>query len=110
MYGSQAVLLITTGGLIGKSLADYPGWATLPISAFVIWTMLTTLPASLYMKRVGRKVGFLTGAACGAVSALLGLYAIIIQDFWLFSGAMLLTGSYQAFAMLYRFAAADLAS
>ncbi len=110
MYGSQAVLLITTGGLIGKSLADNPGWATLPISAFVIGTMLTTLPASLYMKRVGRKVGFLTGTACGAFSALLGLYAIFLQDFWMFSGAMLLTGSYQAFAMLYRFAAADLAS
>ncbi len=109
MYGSQAVMLITTGGLIGKSLADDPGWATLPISAFVIGTMLTALPASLYMKLVGRKLGFLTGAACGAFSALLGLYAIYLQDFWMFSGAMMLTGSYQAFAMLYRFAAADLA-
>ncbi|MCP5081719.1 MAG: MFS transporter [Alphaproteobacteria bacterium] len=109
MYGSQAVMLITTGGLIGKALANDPGWATLPISAFVIGTMLTALPASLYMKLVGRKIGFLTGAACGVFSALLGLYAIYIQDFWLFTGAMMLTGSYQAFAMLYRFAAADLA-
>ncbi|NNF76542.1 MAG: MFS transporter, partial [Rhizobiales bacterium] len=109
MYGSQAVMLITTGGLIGKALANDPGWATLPISAFVIGTMLTALPASLYMKLVGRKIGFLTGTACGVFSALLGLYAIYIQDFWLFTGAMMLTGSYQAFAMLYRFAAADLA-
>ncbi len=110
MYGSQAVMLITTGGLIGKALADYPGWATLPISAFVIGTMLTALPASLYMKLVGRKIGFLTGAACGAISALCGLYAIYVQDFWMFTSAMMLTGSYQAFAMLYRFAAADLAT
>lgn len=110
MYGSQAVMLITTGGLIGQSLADNPGWATLPISAFVIGTMLTALPASLYMKLVGRKIGFLTGTACGAMSALWGLYAIYIQDFWMFTAAMMLTGSYQAFAMLYRFAAADLAA
>lgn len=110
MYGCQAVMLITSGGLIGKALADDPGWATLPISAFVFGTMLTALPASLYMKLVGRKVGFLTGAACGGFSALWGLYAIFIQDFWMFTGAMMLTGSYQAFAMLYRFAAADLAS
>lgn len=110
MYGSQAIMLITTGGLIGKALSSDPGLATLPISAFVLGTMLTALPASLYMKRVGRKIGFLTGTLLGAFSAMLGLYAIYLQDFWFFSGAMMLTGSYQAFAMLYRFAAADLAS
>ncbi|MEM7425415.1 MAG: MFS transporter [Pseudomonadota bacterium] len=110
MYGSQAIMLITTGGLIGKALASDAGLATLPISAFVLGTMLTALPASLYMKRVGRKAGFLTGTVLGAGSAMLGLYAIYLQEFWLFTAAMMLTGSYQAFAMLYRFAAADLAS
>ncbi len=103
-------MLITTGGLVGKSLATDPGLATLPISAFVIGTMLTALPASMYMKWVGRKLGFLTGICFGAASAFIGLYAIYLQDFWLFAGGMMLTGSYQAFAMLYRFAAADLAS
>ncbi len=110
MYGSQAIMLITTAGLIGKALSSDPGLATLPISAFVLGTMLTALPASLYMKRVGRKVGFLTGTVLGAVSAMLGLFAIFLQEFWYFAGAMMLTGSYQAFAMLYRFAAADMAS
>ncbi len=109
MYGSQSVVLITTGGLVGKALASDPGLATLPISASVIGAMLTALPASVYMKRVGRKIGFVTGACLGALSAIIGLYAIFLHEFWLFSCAMVLTGSSQAFALLYRFAAADLA-
>ncbi len=110
LYGGHTVTLITTGGLIGKALSPDPSYATLPISAFVIGTMLSAIPASMFMKKVGRRIGFITGAGFGAVSALLGLAAIFQQDFLFFVIAMAFTGTYQAFAMLYRFAAADLAS
>jgi MFS family permease len=110
LYGGHTVTLLTTGGLIGKSFSPDPSYATLPISAFVIGTMLSAIPASMFMKKVGRRIGFITGAAFGSISGFLGLLAIFQQDFLFFVVAMLFTGTYQAFSMLYRFAAADLAT
>ncbi|MGI9481582.1 MAG: MFS transporter [Hyphomicrobiales bacterium] len=107
LYGAHTVTLIITGGLIGKALSVDPGLATLPISSFVVGTMISALPASWLMKRVGRRIGFMAGAGFGLLSAVLGVLGISLQDFYLFVFAMLFTGTYQAFAMLYRFAAAD---
>ncbi|MGI9373269.1 MAG: MFS transporter [Hyphomicrobiales bacterium] len=110
LYGAHTVTLITTGGLIGKALSSDPSLATLPISAFVFGTMITAIPASWWMRQVGRRVGFMTGAFLGFISAICGLLAILNESFVAFTLAMVLTGAYQAFSMLYRFAATDLAS
>lgn len=110
LYVCSTIILITSAGLLGAMLADDKGLATLPVSTFVIGTALTTVPASLFMRRVGRRVGFLGGALLGLLSALLAIYAIIARDFWLFSLATAFNGAYQAFAQYYRFAAADTAS
>ncbi|QPC44912.1 MFS transporter [Kaustia mangrovi] len=110
LYSSSTVILITSAGLVGQILADDKGLATLPVSTFVIGTALTTVPASLFMRRVGRRPGFIVGALLGLVSALLAIYAVMAGDFWLFSLATACNGVYQAFAQYYRFAAADTAS
>lgn len=110
LYGMHAVLLITSGGLIGQMFADDKSLATVPVTAFVTGTACFTIPASLFMRRVGRRIGFLTGATFGFTGSLLAVYAIYLQSFWLFSLATFLTGGYQAFAQYYRFAAADVAS
>jgi MFS family permease len=110
LYGMSAVAVITTGGLIGHSLALDKGFATLPISAFVTGTACLTIPASLFMRRVGRRVGFLVGASFGFAGASVAAYAIFLQSFWLFCLGTGLIGGYQAFAQYYRFAAADTAS
>jgi predicted MFS family arabinose efflux permease len=110
LYGMHAVALITTSGLIGHSLADDKGLATLPISTFVTGTACLTVPASMYMRWVGRRIGFITGAGFGLCGALLAIYALYQQDFWIFCVATFLTGGYQAFAQYYRFAATDIAS
>ena len=109
LYGMHAVLIIASGGLIGQMLADDKSLATVPISTFATGTACFTVPAALFMRKVGRRVGFLTGASCGLAGSLLALYAIIMQDFWLFAAATFVTGGYQAFAQQYRFAAADVA-
>jgi predicted MFS family arabinose efflux permease len=61
------------------------------------------------MKRVGRRVGFMTGAAFGAAGAALATYAVAHSDFVLFCAAMPIFGVYNAFGQYYRFAAADAA-
>jgi predicted MFS family arabinose efflux permease len=109
-YGMAAVNIIITAGLVGTQIAPSLSLATLPVSTFVIGTALSTIPASMFMRRVGRRAGFLTGAAFGLAGALVCVWAVFAQDFWLFSFGTFLQGGYQAFAGYYRFAAADTAS
>ncbi|MGE0006576.1 MAG: MFS transporter [Parvibaculaceae bacterium] len=110
LYGSATVIMFTTAGLIGVQIAPSKAWATLPISAFVIGTAASTIPAAMLMKKIGRRPGFMLGAGVGTIGALIGLYAIYARDFPLFILATVLQGVYQAFAQHSRFAAADMAS
>lgn len=110
LYGSATVIMFTTAGLIGVQIAPSKAWATLPISAFVIGTALSTIPAAMLMRVIGRRPGFMLGAFAGTVGALIGVYAIYTRNFPLFILATVLQGVYQAFAQHSRFAAADMAS
>lgn len=110
LYASGTVALIATAGLVGTQLAPSKAWATLPVSTFVIGTMLTTIPAALLMRRFGRKPGFVLGAAIGVFAGLLSVYAIYRADFVLFTVSTALHGAYQASSGYFRFAAADTAS
>jgi predicted MFS family arabinose efflux permease len=110
LYSSGTVALIATAGLVGTQLAPSKGWATLPVSTFVIGTMIATIPAALLMRRFGRKPGFILGAAIGALAGVLSVYAIYRADFALFSFSTALHGIYQASSGYFRFAAADTAS
>jgi hypothetical protein len=64
----------------------------------------------MWMKRVGRRNGFITGTAFGTIGAALATYAVFRSDFVLFCASMPLMGAYNAFGQYYRFAAADAAS
>ncbi len=117
LTGSQILYLIATitamtlSGLVGLNLAPDPRLATLPIAMLQVGALITTFPASMLMKRVGRRSGFLVGAiGGGAGGGGLASLGIINEQFVLFCLGNLLLGSYQAFAMYYRFAAADCAS
>jgi predicted MFS family arabinose efflux permease len=103
-------MLVATSGLVGAQLAPDKSWATLPQSTWVIGTALTTLPLSMAMKHIGRRIGFLIGSLAGIVAGSLGLVAIFKQSFALFLIATLFMGLYQASSSYYRFAAADSAS
>jgi MFS family permease len=110
LYFIGASIQITISGLVGYMLADDKSLATLPITAYVLGTLASTVPASLFMRRVGRRTGFQLGASAAVGSSALAVYAIFARSFWLFCLAIALTGIYQAFAQYYRFAAADTAS
>ncbi len=109
MSTAQTVLIILSG-LVGAMMADDKALATLPISAVVVGTLMTTVPASFLMKRVGRRAGFLVGSALGLTGMLISALAIYIQSFWLFSFGTLVIGGNAGFAQYYRFAAADVVS
>ena len=103
--------IISTAPIVGGILlVDDKSLATLPLALQFVAMALTTIPASLYMGRFGRKVGFITGASIGACGGALGAYAIMQGDFVLFCIASLLTGSFNGFCHYFRFAAADVST
>jgi len=112
---SQAVLVVSQSmlailsGLVGLAIADNVALATLPVTTVVIATTLTTIPASLLMKHIGRRAGFLVGGSVGVSGAMVASYALYTENFWLFSFGTFLMGVNVGFAQFYRFTAADAA-
>jgi len=111
LFMVASITVMTLSGVVGQQLSPNPGLATLPIAMMMLGTVISTLPASLYMRRVGRRRGFIVGASLGGTAGgLLSFIAIGLGSFWLFCTGNLLLGLYQGFAMYYRFAAVDVAS
>ncbi len=110
LYGSNMAVLITLSGLAGVYLSPDPAYATLPVSAMVVGTALSTVPASLFMQRTSRRRGFMFGTAAGVFGADLAMVGLFGNSFPIFCAALFICGIYQAFAGYYRFAAADTAS
>src|SRR5438105_207265 len=107
---SSATLMATVGALAGHALAENKALATLPSTAMVIGTALSTIPASLLMKRVGRRRGFIVGAAVAVLGGLIGAGAVGIGSFWLLVAGAGCLGLSIAFTQQYRFAAAETSS
>lgn len=107
MTGTSMVLTITA--LAGTAIAPIKSLGTLPLSLQFVVTMLTTLPASLLMRRYGRRSAFLIGALAGILGASICFYALVKANFALFVLGAALVGVLNGFAIYYRFAAADTA-
>jgi len=110
LFQTISVMVMTVGGLAGAMIAPQPQWATAPIAAMFLGTALTTVPASLWMARVGRRTGFVAGALLGTAAGVLAAAGIWLESLLLLSLGTLLVGVYQAFAQFYRFAAGEVAN
>ena len=102
-----AIVLVTLGGIIGAKLTQNPAFATLPISIMVISVAATAIPATVLMRKVGRKPGFALASLCSVASVLLAAYALNVSSFSIFIAAAGLFGINMAFTQQYRFAAAE---
>jgi MFS family permease len=108
MLGSSGLTVtVILGGIVAADIAPRPTFATVPISLAIVATALTTIPASLLMRRIGRRAGFILGASIGLVGGLVAAQAVIRADFLMFCAATVLLGSSMAFTQQYRFAAAE---
>lgn len=103
-------IVLAVGALAAADMLIDDGWATLPLAVMFSATMLTTIPASILMGRIGRRAGFSIGAVIGCCGGSLAAYAIFMQSFPLFVAASVPIGMFNAFAQFYRLAAADTAS
>ena len=98
---------MTVGSLAGSQIAPAPQLATVPISAMLLGTVVATVPASMWMARAGRRVGFITGALLGALGGLVAASGIVFVPLFVLLLGIFLIGTYQAFALFYRFAASE---
>jgi len=102
--------LITMNGLVGFDLAGTKTLATLGVTTYVLGSAVATMPASLWMARVGRRIGFMAGALVNVGGCLLAAFAIAERSFALYCAATAVVGIYNAIGLQYRFAAAEVAA
>lgn len=105
---SGNVILVSTSALVGYAIAPDKTLATLPMACQLAAMAVSTVPASMLMKALGRRAGFMIGASCGIAGGLLGAWAILEGRFFIFVAGTMLVGVANAHAMYYRFAAADM--
>jgi MFS family permease len=108
VIGMSAVTIITLlGGLIGAKIAPSPTLVTLPATTMIVGVAVTTIPAALLMRRIGRKNGFLLSAIIAIFASLLAAFAVARGNFPLFCLGTFLIGTNGAFVQQYRFAAIE---
>jgi MFS family permease len=107
---TNAAGLITMNGLVGYDLTGTKSLATLGVTTYVLGSALSTMPASLWMARVGRRTGFMAGALINIGGCALAAFAILQRSFALYCVATAIIGIYNAIGLQYRFAAAEVAA
>ena len=75
--------MVAVTGLAGLALADNKSLATVPLTCYVLGSAITTIPASLLMKAIGRRAGFQAGTGAGMIGAAVCAAALYVADFWL---------------------------
>jgi MFS family permease len=102
-----SIVLVTLGGIIGSELTETPAIATLPVSLMVLSVAATAIPATMLMRRIGRKFGSALASLSAVCSMLLAAYALSIGSFFWFVIAGAVFGINMAFTQQYRYAAAE---
>ena len=112
----QALLLVNNSGLIamnalvGYALAPNKALATAGVTTFVLGSAAAAMPAALWMGKVGRRRGFMTGSMVAIVGSATCALALALSSFALFCLGTAIIGVYTAFGLQYRFAAAEVAA
>jgi len=104
---SGSIVMVMLGGIIGSELSMNKAYATLPLSMMVVAIAATTIPATMLMRKVGRRKGFALASMSSVVALLIAIYALQQSSFSIFIIAIMLFGINMAFTQQYRYAAAE---
>lgn len=105
---TQGVLLSIVA-LVGFTLAENKALTTLPHAVQWLGVMVSAVPVSMMMRRLGRRAAFVSTAFFATIAAALAAFAVYIGNFWVFTAALFIFGWFSAGAQHYRFAAAEAA-
>ena len=104
---TAATVTVFISGIIGSQLSPIKTLSTLPPSIYVVGTAAATIIAAKIMSLIGRRLGFIFASVVGSISCLIGAYAIMVENFYIFCFAKFILGATMAFTHQYRFAAAE---
>ncbi len=104
---TNSVILMAVNALTGYMLAENKIFATLPAMTYVVGSAITAMPASAFMRRRGRRRGFMTGSVLAILGALICGVAVMMKSFAGLCLGTFFIGCYNATGGFYRFAAAD---
>jgi MFS family permease len=102
----QAVM----AALIGHSLAEDKALSTLPVAIQMTATMAASIPAGMVFARLGRRAGFLLGAAAALLGSLTFAAGVWSGSFALYCLGAVPAGLGFGIGQHYRFAAAEVAT
>lgn len=102
-----SIVIVTLAGIIGSGLTDNPALSTLPVSMTIVAVALTTVPATMLMRTIGRARGFALASLSAVLAVCVATAAIYLESFVLFVIAGMLFGINMAFTQQYRYAAAE---
>jgi predicted MFS family arabinose efflux permease len=104
---SGSIVVVMLGGIIGSDLASNKAFATLPLSMMVVAVAAMTIPATLLMKKIGRRKGCALASASAVAALLLAVVALRYSSFSVYIIAVMLFGINMAFTQQYRYFAAE---
>ena len=108
VLGTAGPIAISMGALAGQYLlGPDKSLATAPVTGFNIGVALGAIPAAWLLRRLGGKLGFMSGALLTATGAACAAASLFQGSFWLFAISLALLGLGNAFVQQIRFAAAD---
>jgi MFS family permease len=107
IFVSGSAMTVTMGGIVGSQIAPSQSLATLPVSLTILGTALGTVPATVLMGKMGRRLGFTFAAILAVIASLIAGAAISMELFALYCFGTALTGFTLAFSQQFRFAAAE---
>lgn len=100
-------MMVMLGGIIGSTLTTNKAFATLPMSVMVVAVAATTIPATMLMRKIGRRKGFALASVSSVFALIVAVFALQQSSFPLFIVAVMMFGINIAFTQQYRYAAAE---
>ena len=104
---ASSSMVVFAGGLLATKIAPSPELATLPLTLMILGTAIAVIPASLTMKKLGRRKGTILGLSIAVSGAVLSMFAALNSAFILLLAGSMLLGTSLAFVAQMRFAAIE---
>lgn len=107
---TSVTVIISVSALAALTIIEDKSLATLPHAFMWLATALAAPPASMLMRKYGRRAGFSIGAIFGYAGCFLCALGLDFGNFWVFIAGTSCMGAFNAFNQYLRFAAAETAS
>lgn len=107
---TSVTVIISVSALAALTIIEDKSLATLPHAFMWAATALAATPASMLMRKLGRRAGFGIGAIFGYAGCLLCAVGLDFANFWIFIAGTSCMGAFNAFNQYLRFAAAETAT